>query len=126
MSLSVTETRSELLAEARAEYARAAERKAMMTGEREQPVPVDSVLIATDPTLSEEIQAADAASSTTGGTAPAAGGPAPAGGAQVSSSSSSTSTPTISNGTGTASGSTTTATTSGSGTQNGQLVNTLA
>jgi|GEM_PF-2106360 len=65
MSLAITTDRSELLAEARAEYTRAEAQRATVTGEQERPVPPDAVLIATDPVLSAEIQAAEAAATVT-------------------------------------------------------------
>jgi hypothetical protein len=65
MGLSITESRSDLLAEARAEFNRAAALKASITGQKAESLPPDTVLIATDPTLSEKIQAADAVAVTT-------------------------------------------------------------
>jgi hypothetical protein len=123
MSLSITESRSELLAEARAEFNRAAALKASMTGEKAESVPPDTVLIATDPTLSQAILAADASSVSSGGGASVGGGGA--GPASASAGSSGTSTPTISNSTGGATG-TSAGTTTASGTQSGQLLNVMA
>lgn len=123
MSLSITTTRSELLTEARAEFTRQAERNALVTGEKPQSVPVDSVLIASDPTLSQAIQAADATPVTTDGGSSMAGGAV--GGAQASSSSSGNSTPTISSGNGTST-ETGAGTATASGAQSGQLLNLVA
>jgi hypothetical protein len=122
MGLSITESRSDLLAEARAEFNRAAALKASITGEKAEPLPPDTVLIATDPTLSEEIQAADASSTVdSGGGAPMGGGPVGAAGA----SSSSPSTPTIGTGAADATGAAT-GKTAASSAQSGQLLNVVA
>lgn len=111
MSLSITESRSDLLAEARAEFNRAAALKASISGQKAESLPPDTVLIATDPTLSEEIQAADAVAVTSGGDTPVA---AVAAGVAAASSGSSDKTSPAASGTAIA---------SGSSAPNGQVLN---
>jgi hypothetical protein len=111
MSLSITESRSDLLAEARAEFNRAAALKASITGQKAESLPPDTVLIATDPTLSEEIQAADAVAVTTSGDTSMA---AVSAGVAAASSGSSDKTSSAASGTATA---------SGSSAPNGQVLN---
>ena len=74
MSLSITTSRNDLLSEARAEFNRTAVEKAVITGQKAAALPPDTVLIATDPTLSSEIQAADATPVTSAAAVPMAGG----------------------------------------------------
>ena len=113
MSLSISESRSDLLAEARAEFNRAAALKASITGQKAESLPPDTVLIATDPALSEEIQAADVVAVTSGGDTPVA---AVAAGVAAASSGSSDKTSSAASGSAAA-------TASGSSAPNGQVLN---